>query len=69
MLGLSCGMWDLVPWPGIEHRPFALGAIGPQGSLALIYCETLRLWQPGVDWPVNMLENNSLVLLVQETGG
>ena len=21
----SCGMWDLVPWPGIEHRPPALG--------------------------------------------
>ena len=23
--GLSCGMWDLVPWPGIEPRPPALG--------------------------------------------
>ena len=23
---LSCGMWDLVPWPGIEPRPLALGA-------------------------------------------
>ena len=23
---LSCGMWDLVPWPGIEPRPPALGA-------------------------------------------
>ena len=22
----SCGMWDLVPWPGIELRPPALGA-------------------------------------------
>ena len=22
----SCGMWDLVPWPGIEPRPPALGA-------------------------------------------
>ena len=22
---LSCGMWDLVPWPGIEPRPPALG--------------------------------------------
>ena len=21
----SCGMWDLVPWPGIEHRPPVLG--------------------------------------------
>ena len=23
---LSCGLWDLVPWPGIEPRPPALGA-------------------------------------------
>ena len=23
VLGLSCGMWDLVPWPGIEPRPLA----------------------------------------------
>ena len=25
VLSLSCGMWDLVPWPGIELRPCALG--------------------------------------------
>ena len=25
-LGFSCGMWDLVPWPGIEPRPCALEA-------------------------------------------
>ena len=24
--GLSCGTWDLVPWPRIELRPPALGA-------------------------------------------
>ena len=24
MLGLSCGIWDLVPRPGIEPRPPAL---------------------------------------------
>ena len=24
-LGFSCGMWDLVPWPGIEPGPLALG--------------------------------------------
>ena len=23
--GLSCSMWDLVPWPGIKPRPHALG--------------------------------------------
>ena len=22
---LSCGTWDLFPWPGVEHRPPALG--------------------------------------------
>ena len=27
MLGLSCGMWDLVPWPGIEPGPPALGVL------------------------------------------
>ena len=26
ILSLHCGMWDLVPWPGIEPRPPALGA-------------------------------------------
>ena len=25
MQTFSCGMWDLVPWPGIEPRPLALG--------------------------------------------
>ena len=25
-LTLSCGIWDLAPWPGIEPRPSALGA-------------------------------------------
>ena len=25
-LGLSCSMWDLAPWPGIEPGPPALGA-------------------------------------------
>ena len=25
MQTLSCSMWDLVPWPGIESRPPALG--------------------------------------------
>ena len=24
--GLPCGMWDLVPWLGVEPRPLALGA-------------------------------------------
>ena len=24
-LGLSCGIWDLVPWPGIKPGPLALG--------------------------------------------
>ena len=29
MPGLSCGTWDLVPSPGIEPRPPALGAWSP----------------------------------------
>ena len=38
-LALSCNMWDLVPWPGIEPRPLALGAqslaTGPPGKSTL----------------------------------
>ena len=26
MPGLNCGVWDLVPWPGIESGPPTLGA-------------------------------------------
>ena len=26
MLGLSCGIWDLIPWSGIEPGPLSLGA-------------------------------------------
>ena len=34
-LGLSCGMWDLVPCPGIEPRPPTLGSLSPcSGDLA-----------------------------------
>ena len=28
MPGLNCGMWDIVPPPGIESTPLALGAQG-----------------------------------------
>ena len=28
MLGFSCGMWELVSWPGIEPGPPALGGLG-----------------------------------------
>ena len=30
VLGLSCGMQDLVPWPGIKPRPPALGTWSPK---------------------------------------
>ena len=30
MLSFSCGMWDLIPWPGIKSRPPALGSWGPR---------------------------------------
>ena len=29
VLGLSCSMWDLVPWPEIKLKPSALGAQSP----------------------------------------
>lgn len=33
-LGVSCSIWDPVPWPGIEPRPLALGewTAGPPGK-------------------------------------
>ena len=35
-LGLSCGMWELAPWPGIKHRPpdweLRVLASGPPGK-------------------------------------
>ena len=45
-MGSSCGMWDLVPWPGIEPRPPALGVwcltTGPSGrSLDLFLIKDL----------------------------
>ena len=30
--GLSCGLWDLGPWPGVKRRPPALRATGPPGK-------------------------------------
>ena len=36
MCTLNCGVWDLVPWPGIEHRPLAVSwPLDHQGSHAL----------------------------------
>ena len=39
MQTLSCGMWDLVPWPGIEPRAPCIGSVESspldhQGSLS-----------------------------------
>ena len=45
---LSCSMWNLVPWPGIEPRPPALGAqsLGPTGppGKSLIYGFNKKNW-------------------------
>ena len=38
MCTLNCGMWDLVPWLGIEHRPLAVSLpLDHQTSPALQY--------------------------------
>ena len=62
---LSCGMWDLVPWPGIESRPPTLGAWNlstglPGQSLSILYIMISRvLLQPAflITWSysVNIL--------------
>ena len=44
----SCGMWDLVPWPGIEPGPFALGAQSLNHwttKTLLCFFQGYRLWQ------------------------
>ena len=44
-LGISCSMWDLAPWPGIEPGPPALGAQslspGPPGRSPLFFSFSL----------------------------
>ena len=49
----NCSMWDLVPWPGIEPGPPALGAqvltTGPPGSpQAAIFIQNysvVKIWK------------------------
>ena len=49
ILGLSCSMWDLVPWPGIEPRPLrweqGVLATGPRGKSPKFLIFKLR-WNP-----------------------
>ena len=51
MRPLSCGMWDRVPWPGIEPGPPALGAW------------SLTHWTTGKSWSVY----NFLKILIKKT--
>ena len=46
VLGLSCGMWDLVPWPGIEPGPPALTAqsLSHRTTREVPWC--VFLWNP-----------------------
>ena len=43
--GLSCSMWDLVPWPGIEPRPPAWAA------WSLNHWTSREVPRPGFKWP------------------
>ena len=54
---LSCGMWDLVPWPGIKPRPPALGAWSlsywTTREVSCTYLFKLQFYPdvcPGVGW-------------------
>ena len=40
-LSLSCSMWDLVPWPGIEPWPVAFLSAGPPGESSTLYFKLL----------------------------
>ena len=59
MWDLSCSMWDLVPWPGIEPRPPALGTrsqpLDHQGSvcnpLSLTWTYAVRAFTAS-NWPL-----------------
>ena len=57
MLTLSCGMWDLVPWPGIKPRPPALGgwslSYWTTREVSCMYLFKLQFYPdvcPGVGW-------------------
>ena len=41
---LSCGTWDLVPWPGIKPRPPVLGMRSPSGRAVIRAREHKRKW-------------------------
>ena len=43
MQTLSWGLWDLVPWPRIEPRPFALGARSPSHWTTRVNCVHKRI--------------------------
>ena len=61
--GLSCGLWDLVPWPGIEPVPPALGAWSPSHWIArevplkhfLIFCPVVAYGGlSSTRWPLTL---------------
>ena len=47
-LGLSCGMWDLAPWPGLNPGPLHWGqgvlATGPLGESLLLFPKNAWIW-------------------------
>ena len=76
MQSLSCSMWDLVPWPGIEFRPPVLGAWSLSHysqanrevswnwfKLKVQSLEFLRLWN-SLWWQQKVLENTEFVILL-----
>ena len=54
-LGLSCGMQDLFPWPGIKPKPLALGVQN------LSYCTTREV--PVIFYKSNFIYKNVSVLM------
>ena len=47
---LSCGMWDLVPWPGIKPRPPALGGQSLGHWTTREGPTNMFWWETGVDF-------------------
>ena len=69
-LDLSCSMWDLVPWPGTEPGPPALGAQSLSHWTTRKVPHTL-FWKNllyGIDRTVSQVISNSIKGCVSENG-
>ena len=63
MRTLGCGMWDLVPWPGIKPRPPALGAWSLSHWTAREVSAVFSLFLQELSKPVLHFPHSSIFLI------